>query len=155
MELKIYETYKHIVLVELDSLKKDGSVKALIAFQTRHKYLLMAFHPSNQKSIGRIIANHRNRERDQLLHKIEDLLEETIEVAPSDGSVINALSHMFGYFRGQLTSIEKEKFLLLLEDFRHGQTRLQEILLTMLEWAQLYNEHYILNQSILDLVRHK
>ncbi len=118
MDQRIFESYKKILLSEFNHIKKDGSTKALIFFQTRHKYLLMAFHPVNQKAIGRAIATHHKRNKHKLFAEIESLLVEAVKFPPSVGAIINALTHMFGHFRGRLTSTEKEDFLSLLRDLQ-------------------------------------
>ncbi|UOQ49986.1 YbgA family protein [Gracilibacillus caseinilyticus] len=108
----------------------------------------MALAPARQKEIGQIIANHQKLEMTDIYEKMHGLVE-SINEAPSRGAVVKAISHMFGYFREDLTVEEKRNFMEILSKYREGSLQLQELLRQMTDWAWLFQKNYIQAQSIL------
>ncbi|UOQ87360.1 DUF1722 domain-containing protein [Gracilibacillus salinarum] len=140
-----FNYYRKMLMTEI----ADNATQAnLVAFQTRHKYLLMALAPATQKEIGRVIANHQQLEITKIGKEVQGRIA-LISDIPSRGVVANAVSHMFGYFREELTVEEKDQFLWKLTKYREGSIQLPEILHQIAEWAWLFQKKYVQVQSIL------
>ena len=126
-----------------EHLEKHGG-KRLQAFQRKHKYLLMAYHPAIKDKMGRIAAD---REKDYSGY--EKLVQKITSLPAERGKQANAALHVFGYFSQQMSEKARENFLERLELFRDGEielTRIREILKQLL---QDYPHSYIAEQSFL------
>lgn len=87
--------------------------------------------------------------RDQSLADIERLIGDAIRTPPTDGSVRNAVQHMWGYFKKQAKEEEKQEYQRLLDGFSSGGTREEELLRFIRALAEKYGVKYLLNSTIL------
>lgn len=69
---------------------------------------------------------------------------------PNKRKAINAFMHIFGYFKDDLTKIEKEFFLESLDIFKDERIPFSSILMVLKSWAIKYDNKYILEQKILN-----
>ncbi|MGM9920512.1 MAG: DUF1722 domain-containing protein [Bhargavaea sp.] len=87
--------------------------------------------------------------RDPPLADIETLIGDAIRTPPTDGSVRNAVQHMWGYFKKQAEEEEKQEYRRLLDGFSSGGTREEELLRFIRTLAEKYGVKYLLNSTIL------
>lgn len=140
---------KIFTLARFRAVVEDPAKNALERFQQSHKYLFMAYHQSGQKALGRIVANHEKRSREEQAAAYGKLLGSVLKKAPSKPNMINALQHMGGYFSKTSGEREKAFFRESLELYREGRIPLSSVLLLIQGWALRDENEYILGQVLL------
>ncbi len=142
------EYIKRYLLYSLNSLK-DSKISNLMKFHSNNKYLYFAYDIKIKDELGVIITKNTNYSDTYTKYrkKLTCLLSKT----PDVGKYVNAYEHIFGYFKKQATSGEKNKFIESIKSYRLGQMSNGEIERYLFELACKYEISYIINQSILDL----
>ncbi|MGZ9849643.1 YbgA family protein [Macrococcus psychrotolerans] len=77
---------------------------------------------------------------------LEDIIEETYTMQPSEGSMRNSFEHMWGYFKKIAAEEEKAYFFSLLTDVSRNDRDIKSYLLLL---ATRYRVSYLLQSSIL------
>ena len=77
---------------------------------------------------------------------LEDIIEETYNMQPSEGSMRNSFEHMWGYFKKIAVEEEKAYFFSLLTDVSRNDRDIKSYLLLL---ATRYRVSYLLQSSIL------
>jgi uncharacterized protein YbgA (DUF1722 family)/uncharacterized protein YbbK (DUF523 family) len=131
-------------------IKKTKSIKKLIEFHTKNKYLFMAYNQVEMRNMGRLIATQKEYPVEQLLNKYGNSMEIILTYPPKFTSNINVLMHMLGYFSKHLSTEEKAFFLDELEKYRAGWIPLFMCTNLIKLWIQKYNEEYLKIQSFLN-----
>lgn len=137
-------------MADFDQVKEKGTIKALIDFQSRHKYLLMAYHQAHQKSLGKLVANHEKFAVEDVLISYEDLLKKALANPLKHGRNTNMLLHIFGYFKDDLLSEEKSYFLDLLTQYNDKKVPFSVPLSLLGAWVIRFDETYLKGQSIFE-----
>ncbi|SFC40468.1 Uncharacterized conserved protein YbgA, DUF1722 family [Bacillus sp. 491mf] len=129
------------------TLKKNKSMKALVEFQSDHKYLFMAYNQTKQKELGRVIANKEKQSIDEVFAKYEEILYVLLNRTPRYTSNINVCQHIFGYFKNKLKKEEKDHFLSLLSKYAEKKIPLSSLLTILKSWAIRFEDTYLLRQT--------
>lgn len=122
-------------------------IRALVEFQSRHKYLLMSYHQTVQRELGRIVANHSGHRPADVVDAYAEALGRAFARAPRFTSNINVLQHAFGYVSPELESRERRYFEGLLERYRARSLPLSALLSALLAWVVRFDVEYLLEQS--------
>lgn len=138
------------VLAGFRRLKRDRSMKQLVRFQTENKYLLMAYHQKELRILGRIVANHERKPRDQVFEDYESHLWNAFARSPKETSNINVFMHAMGHFSERLSSGEKSFFLNALEEYRDERVPLSVPLNLLKSWAVRFEDDYLMHQSFIE-----
>lgn len=148
----IREHFLTRIFVDLDfeSVIEAKSVKSLIDFQSDYKYLLMAYSPSKQKELGRIVAkaNKKNIEDSLLEYKI--ILRSALSNRTNKGRNVNMLLHLLGYFSDSLSKEEKSFFLDSLQMYQEKKVPFLVPLSIIKSWSLRFNNEYLLRQKIFE-----
>lgn len=134
-------------IAHFKTLKKNKNMKALVEFQSDHKYLFMAYNQTKQKELGRVIANKEKRHVDEVFAKYEEILYILLNRTPRYTSNINVCQHIFGYFKNKLKKEEKDHFLSLLSKYAEKKIPLSSVLTILKSWAIRFEETYLLRQT--------
>ena len=134
-------------IAHFKTLKKNKSMKALVEFQSDHKYLFMAYNQKKKKELGRVIANKEKRLIDEVFAKYEEILYVLLNRTPRYTSNINVCQHIFGYFKSKLKKEEKDHFLSLLSKYAEKKVPLSSLLTILKSWAIRFEETYLLRQT--------
>jgi len=119
----------------------------LVAFQSRHKLLLMAYSQNEMRKLGRITAHQSETGMEATLAKYREHLLKALEKGPSYRSHVNVLQHAFGYFSKDLSGGEKSFFMDNLEMYRENRTSLTTLLNLVLSWVIRFDVDYLRDQS--------
>ncbi len=112
-------TYRRWQVVE-----EDPSPGALVDFHSAHKLALMAHSPVAQVELGRIVAQSGRRPSAELAAEYGPKLMATMaEVATVRGHT-NVLQHVQGFFKKELSAIDKAELLEVIEEYRLGRVPL-------------------------------
>lgn len=139
---------KLFTLFNFQRVKALSSMAELVKFQSDNKYLLMAYHQTHQKNLGKIVANHEKKSFDEVIKEYEYYLGMIFSNPPRYTSIINALQHIFGYFSKDLSAREKDFLLNSFEEYRSKKVPLSVPLHLLKSYAIQFKEDYLLSQTI-------
>lgn len=126
--------------------RKKRSRKALVDFQSDHKFILMSYNQKEMRELGRIVGNKEGRTLDETAELYDEHLKYALSRFPRRNSNINVLMHGMGYFSDELTAGEKKHFLGLMEKYREEKTPLSALQSVMESWIIKYDEGYLARQ---------
>lgn len=132
------------------SVMSEPSMKKLIDFHSRYKYLVMAHSYQAYKELGRLVANAEQKELTELLGEYEDKLMQTLKKIASSKSHTNVLYHILGYLKRDLTSAAKQELVKVIEQYRKGIVTLVVPVTLINHYLTQFGSDYIKQQAYLD-----
>lgn len=123
-------------------------MKELVAFQSRNKYLFMAYSQSGLKKLGTLVANHEKKDFPTLSEEYLTQLRSMLSTTPSKSRHINVMLHIFGYFKNQLSSEEKAHFLDMLDMYRASRIPQSAVMAMLGSWGVRFKSEYLKGQTI-------
>lgn len=142
---------KVFVSFNFEKVAREKSVKSLIDFQSDYKYLLMAYSPSKQKEMGRIVANSTKETIEDDLKEYGKMLSNALITKTTRNRNVNMLLHLLGYFSNDLSKEEKAFFLDAIEMYQSGKTPFSVPLAIIKLWVIRFKSEYLLRQKIFDI----
>ncbi|HOJ43176.1 MAG TPA: DUF523 and DUF1722 domain-containing protein [Syntrophorhabdaceae bacterium] len=133
----------------MDSIKNKNNNKALIDFHVDHKYLMMAHSPKHLKTLGMIIANIKDYEKEAPERYILTMMEGLRSTATRKKHA-NCLYHIMGYFKKDLSKTEKEELSNIIEDYIRGLIPLIVPITLFNHYAKKYDKQYLKRQMYLN-----
>ena len=127
----------------------ESSMKGLVQFHTKNKFLLMAYNQKEMRILGRITANLGKRPFSVVVQDYELHLWNVLGKAPRYTSVINVLLHALGYFN-ELSPQEKSFFLDSLKRYREGKVPLSVLVVLLKSWIIRFKEDYLAQQTFFE-----
>jgi uncharacterized protein YbgA (DUF1722 family) len=122
----------------------------LVAYHTGRKLQIMAHSPEIYREMGRLVADGKRMQRDELLTSYRELLLRALSLHATVKKNTNVLSHIMGYFKNQLTPGEKEELLEILRQY-HEQILPLIVPITLLKhYVRKYEQEYLKTQSYLN-----
>lgn len=107
------------------TLKQQGlSPSSLVAFHSRHKYLIMAHNYSAYKKLGQMIADIGTCDLESAAADYIAALMQALSAPPERGTHCNVLQHLMGYLKNNIDGQDKQELLRSIEDYRSGITPL-------------------------------
>jgi uncharacterized protein YbgA (DUF1722 family)/uncharacterized protein YbbK (DUF523 family) len=137
---------KMFTLARLRRTAEAGTMAALVELHAGHKLLLMAYHQTAMRALGRLVANPDRRPVPRVLADYRVELARALARPARSTSHVNVLMHAMGYFKDGLTSQEKRHFLDALTEYREGRLPLSAPLLTLRSWIARFGEEYLERQ---------
>lgn len=149
---KLREEYlsKIFCLADFRELKNNLEISELNEFQAKNKYLFMFFSPQIQKELWQIIASYNKNNLEEIYASYYLKLLELFDTETKIWKMINALTHIFWYFKNECSKEEKDFFIESLENFRVWKIPTSSIVFILKTWALRDKKTYILNQTILN-----
>lgn len=132
------------------NVRSSGEMARLVAFHAENELLLMAYHKTQMRTLGRIVANREKRAFGAVMTDYEERLSHALARPPRSTSNINVLMHALGYLSEGLSGAEKKHFLDLLEEYRAKRTSLSAPLTLLQSWTARFDEPYIARQTYLE-----
>lgn len=132
-----------------DGLKEKQSLKTLIAFHTRNKLLLLAHSPQHHRQMGKLVAAGKELPLRELYARYQDIFLEALRLKTTNKKHTNVLMHMLGYFKEQLSAVEKQEMLELIEQYRLESLPLVVPMTMMSHYVRKYDETYLKEQTYL------
>jgi uncharacterized protein YbgA (DUF1722 family)/uncharacterized protein YbbK (DUF523 family) len=130
--------------------EKYASMKNLVDFHTRNKFLLIGYSQSEMQSMGRIVANKESMPVADALTIYRQHLSKAFARQPKRLSMLNMAEHIYGYFSGYLNQGEKRVFRDAIEDYREGRATLYSLTSILSSWSQRFNNRYVMSQTVLE-----
>ena len=131
----------------LDTAKKRGG---LVDFHTSHKLLLLSHSEKDYRQMGNLVAKAKDLPIDELFTRYEELLMQALIKKSTIKKHINVLNHIFGYFKKDLSALEKQEVLEILDQYHQGMIPLIVPLTLMKFFTKKYKQDYLANQHYLD-----
>jgi uncharacterized protein YbgA (DUF1722 family)/uncharacterized protein YbbK (DUF523 family) len=125
------------------------SQQGLLDFHARHKYLLMANHPQQQKVLGRLLSNLANQDLAELAPLYFRQLMEALSRPATRGSHSNVLQHLSGHLKPHLGNAERTELQQLIEQYRSGVIPLVVPLTLLRHHFNRHPDAYVANQDYL------
>ena len=127
--------------------KKRGG---LVDFHTTHKLLLLSHSEKEYREMGRLVAKGKDLTLDELFSRYEALLMSALTKKSTIKKHINVLHHIFGYFKNDLSALEKQEVLEILDQYHQGMIPLIVPLTLMKFFTKKFKQDYLANQHYLD-----
>ena len=119
----------------------DKVIKELEEEWSKYKYKILEDSPSDYLEIRKLLKDKNNYPSVSFYNFIEAAME--MEVTA--GNVINALMHVWGYFKNITEEKEKNSFFKSIEDYKQGKISISVIKNRLYKMAVKYNQVYLLN----------
>jgi len=124
-------------------LRASPSAAALVEFHAANELLLMAYHQSEMRALGRIVANPDRRPVGAVMTDYEERLSHALARPPRSTSNIRVLMHALGHFSEGLSGAERKRFLALLDEYRAKRASLTALLTLLRSWTARFEEPYL------------
>ncbi len=141
---------KVFTLADFRVLKKSPSMKKLVDFHAKNKFLFMAYNQKEMREMGRVAANHDKFPVAQVCRDYDKHLHDALARIPRFTSNINVLMHALGYFSKFLTAKEKAYFLDTLEKYRNEKLPLSAVNGIIKAWVIKYEVDYLERQTFFE-----
>lgn len=138
---------KLFALAALRGVAETGSMRDLIDFHARYKFVLMAYHQTRMRELGRLVANEQGIPFSGLVTAYRAGFAAALGRAPRYTSAINVLQHAAGFFKTSLSSREKAMFGRQLERYRTGRVPLAGPASVIWSWIVREQETYLERQA--------
>jgi len=126
------------------------TMKAVVDFHTRNKFLLQAKDEKLYRVLGNIVGNHENLPFNKLFANYEHNFKVAISQKSSIKRNRNVLEHMAGFFKNELSSLEKETLHEQIGNYAKKIVPIITPLSTIKLYAKKYNTGYLLGQTFLE-----
>lgn len=121
-------------------MKERGRIEQL---WREEKYRVLLHSQKQYDAIREKLKNQTSYE------EIRMMIEHAITIDPSQGSVINAYDHMWGYFKKLATDEEKQKSQTLKQQFVNHGVSIHDLMSFLNVLANKYEVHYIQQSTVL------
>lgn len=133
-----------------ENLARGRTRRGLVDFHARHKLLLLAHSPRHLRDMGKLTAQSDKRPLPDLYTDYQALLLEALHLKTTVKKNINALQHLMGYFKKELTADEKQELLEIFEHYRQGLVPLIVPVTLINHYVRKYDQPYLKTQYYLN-----
>lgn len=132
-------------------LMADGfSIGKLVTFHSQYKFLLLAHQPVAYRALGRLVAQAKLFNKDELPARyLTDFMQALSQVS-SRKNHSNVLMHLQGFFKKVLSADAKAELLTLIHQYRLGQIPLLAPLTLLKHHLRLHPDDYVAAQRYLE-----
>lgn len=109
----------------------------------KNKYLVL----SKSQTVYKEIREYLKRD-DVCTDKLQMFIDKALLLEDNRGEVINALQHIWGYFKKTADKKEKERFMLLLDQYGKGEMDKEDVLRYLLVLLEQYPNEYLKHSLI-------
>jgi uncharacterized protein YbgA (DUF1722 family)/uncharacterized protein YbbK (DUF523 family) len=131
----------------VDSGRK--SLGALVDFHTRHKLLLMAHDVETYRALGKLVAEGKKKDRNELFAGYAAALFGALKKRATPRKHHNVLLHAMGFFKKQLSPDEKQELLEVFGHYKSGSVPLIVPITLLNHYTRKYGQPYLEEQIYL------
>lgn len=139
--------YTHATYREV---KKEATMKSLVDFHSKNKYLFMAYHPNHLKTLGKLVGNHEQKKIYEILDEYEVSLNKLLSTTPNTMRFVNMMLHVFGYFSKELNAKEKAYFLDAIEQYTNHKIPQSTVMAILKSWVIRFENEYLMDQKVFE-----
>jgi uncharacterized protein YbgA (DUF1722 family) len=133
-----------------DLVRSGVTKQGLVQFHTAHKYLLLAHHPQQYQTLGRLVGQAHQHRPKELAHQYGELFMKALAVKATVRKHVNVLQHILGYFKDRLGAHEKAELWGVIGDYHHGHTPLVVPLTLIKHYVRIFDMGDIRDQVYLN-----
>lgn len=138
---------KNLSTVKCINSLKENSIVDLELEWSKYKYSVLEKSPVNYNKIREILKYKKTYPVLEFYSLVEESLEKDLNI----GNGVNALQHVWGYFKDETDEKEKRRFEKLLLEFQTGDGKLQSVKNHLNKLAVKYNQEYLLSSLYFSL----
>lgn len=124
----------------INSLSHNEEIKNLELEWSKYKYNVLERSNLNYNKICELLKNKKTYP----VVEFYRLIEESLSIEEDIGNSINAMLHIWGYFKNKSTKFEKNKFIELIERYKKGKSSKKAIKKFLWKMVVKYNDSYLL-----------
>jgi uncharacterized protein YbgA (DUF1722 family)/uncharacterized protein YbbK (DUF523 family) len=132
-----------------DAKSAPKSIRTLVDFHTRHKFLLLAHSDGHYRRLGKIVAVAKQKPLSDGYEEYGRIFMDGLAVHATAKKHANVLDHMMGYFTKELSNEERKELVELIRDFRHQLVPLVVPVTLIRHYVTKYTVSYLLDQVYL------
>jgi uncharacterized protein YbgA (DUF1722 family)/uncharacterized protein YbbK (DUF523 family) len=133
-----------------EALTRKESRGIVVDFHTKHKLLILSHSPTHYQTMGKLVAKAKELPLKELYREYQTLLMESLYLKTSPKKNANALQHMMGYFKEQLSSGEKQELLEVIDHYRQEYIPLVVPITLIQHYVRKYDQPYLKQQVYLN-----
>jgi len=122
------------------AVRASPTVRTLMAFHARNKFLIQSHHETLMRQMGRELAGLKAREARAYIPQYEAKLMRALKTLATVRKHTNILQHMLGYLRGSVDDADRQELAGIVEEYHQGLVPLI-VPVTMLR-------HYVVKHGI-------
>ncbi len=129
---------------------RGKEASGLVDFHTRHKLLILSHSESIYRELGRLVARAGSLPIDDLAGQYEKGLMTALRLKATPRKNSNVLEHMLGYFKKDLSAMEKQELLEVISNYRRGVIPLIVPVTLLAHYVRKYDKEYLKDQIYLN-----
>lgn len=138
----------------------DKKISSLQDFHARYKFVIMEYHQDVMRKLGKLAANSAQLSADVVYQQYEEIFFNAMTKIPTRKSRTNVFFHLLGFFKQELSPIEKEIIIKMIDDYNKNllpyAVPYKMIEFLILKHQQYYlKNHYYLDQFPKELLEEK
>lgn len=133
-----------------DFLKRKKGRGNLVDFHTRHKLLILSRSRRHYRAMGSLVAKAKDLSIMELYGRYQAMLVDALRLNATPKKNADAMMHMMGYFKKQLTSGKKQELLGIIDNYRKGYLPLIVPVTLITHYVGKYDEPYLKQQTYLN-----
>ncbi len=132
-----------------NAFREDRKIIHLENEWARYKYLVLSKSPQNYQLI-RTLLNDKGGYPVELSYR---LVDEALNTPANLGHEVNAVEHIWGYFKTSASSSERQRYETLLEEFKMTGASLAALKKHLLKLVRTHRESYLINAYYFNPIR--
>jgi len=133
-----------------DFVERAQGLGDLVEFHSGRKLQIMAHSPGIYRDMGRLVAEAKQLERQELYSRYQELFLRALALHATVKKNCNVLSHIMGYFKKQLDGGEKAELLEVISSYRESLIPLIVPVTLLKHYVAKYRQEYLARQSYLN-----
>jgi len=121
----------------------------LVDFHTRHKMLIMSHNEVIYRAMGKLVAQAGSADIDDIFSQYFEMLFKSLSYKHTVKKNVNVLSHAVGYFKKDLSSVEKAELLELIGQYQNELVPLVVPMTMINHYVRKYGKEYLEKQYYL------
>ena len=139
------------VYQRLQALFEQGiDAKALIAFHSDHKYLVMAHSQAAYKRLGHLLSDLKGKDMQRIGQEYRRELMAALKRRVSRARHVNVLQHIQGYLKDRISGGDKAELATAIEDYRRGEVPLVVPIRLFRHYFRHHPDDYVARQVYLE-----
>lgn len=130
-------------------LEQNPTYGDVVDFHTRHKLLMMAHSVEIYREMGRLVAQGKELDFNELLSTYRTLLLKGLRLKATASKHTNVLHHILGYFKRDLSKDEKQEAVELIDNYRQELVPLIVPVTLLNHFVRKYGQDYLGQQVYL------
>ena len=132
-----------------DLLKAGLTRRSLTEFHARYKYLLMAHHPVQYKTLGNLLGSLGKNPPQAIAGQYFSELMQALKQCATRRTHSNVLRHLSGYLKKSISAADKQEMQQIIDQYLHGIVPLVVPLTLLKHHFRLHPDPYIARQVYL------